>query len=72
MHTKKILECFSQISPYARREYSMNSLLREAIELPQSTDIYYITSFVDSKNAELIRALERTGRSVNIVRLEAR
>ena len=72
LHTKRILECFSQISPYARREYSMNSLLREAINLPQSTDIYYITSFVDSKNAELIHALERAGRSVNIVRLEAR
>lgn len=72
LHTKKILECFSLISPYARREYSMNSLLREAVTLPPSTDIYYITTFVDSKNAELIRALERAGRSVSVIRLEVR
>jgi hypothetical protein len=71
LHVKRILECFAQITPYARRDYSMNSLLREAVRLPANTDIYYITSFVDTKNAELIHALERTGRSVNIVRLGA-
>lgn len=71
LHTKRILECFAQISPYARRDHSMNSLLRSAVELPVSTDIYFITSFVDAKNAELIRALERSGRSVSVIRLSA-
>lgn len=69
LHTKKILECFAQISPYARRDYSMNSLLREAVELPPETDIYYITPYVDEKNAGLIHALERAGRSVSVVNL---
>lgn len=68
-HTKRILECFSQISAYARRDYSMNSLLREAVALPPETDIYYITPYVDSKNAELLHALERAGRSVSVVNL---
>jgi hypothetical protein len=70
-HTKRILESFSRISPYARRDHSMNSLLRSALELPPSTDIYYVTSFVDEKNAELIRFLERMGRSVSVIRLSA-
>ena len=47
----------------------MNSLLREAVELPPETDIYYITPFVDEKNAGLIHALERAGRSVSVVNL---
>ena len=71
LHTKRILQCFSQISAYARRDYSMNSLLREAVTLPPYVDIYYVTSFVDNKNAELIHALERVGRSVNVIRLDA-
>lgn len=70
MHTKKMLECFAEISAYARHDYSMNSLLREAIKLPQDTDIYFITPHVDDKNAELIGALERTGRSVSVIGLE--
>jgi uncharacterized protein (DUF58 family) len=69
LHTKKILECFAQISPYARRDHSIHSLLMEAVKLPQSTDIYYITSFVDQKNAELIRTLQRMGRSVTVITL---
>jgi len=69
LHAKKILECFSQISPFARRDYSMHSLLMDAVKLPQSTDIYYITSYVDGKNAELIRSLERLGKSVSVISL---
>lgn len=69
LHTKRILECFAQITAYGRRDYSIGSLLREAIALPTSTDIYYITSFVDDKNAAIIHSLERSGRSVNVVKL---
>jgi hypothetical protein len=72
MHAKKILECFSQISVYARNNYSIHSLLKEAVKLPEETDVYFITSFVTDKNAELIRALRRRGRSVSVIRLEGR
>lgn len=70
-HAKKILECFSVISSYARNDYSIHSLLRDAIKLPDETDIYFITSFVTDKNAELIRGLRRMGRSVSVIGLEA-
>ena len=70
-HAKKILECFAVISSYARNDYSIHSLLREAIKLPEETDIYFITSRVTDKNAELIRALRRMGRSVSVIGLEA-
>ena len=66
------LECFSQISVYARNNYSIHSLLKDAVKLPEETDIYFITSFVTDKNAELIRALRRRGRSVSVIRLEGR
>lgn len=69
-HAKAILECFSSITPYARRDYSIHALMSEAFELPPTTDIYYVTSFVTDKNAELIRSLERMGRQVRVVRLE--
>lgn len=71
MHTKRILECFAGISPYAKHDHSMRSLLQGAIELPPDTDIYLITSHVDEKNAELIRMLERAGKQVSVIGLEA-
>lgn len=72
MHAKRILECFSQISVYARNNYSIHSLLKDAVKLPEETDIYFITSHVTDKNAELIRAMRRRGRSVSVIRLEGR
>ncbi len=69
LHTKRILECFAQISPYARRDHSMYSLLTGAAALPPGTDIYYITTSVDGKTAALIRSLERIGRSVSVIRI---
>lgn len=71
LHAKKILECFSVISPYARNDYSIHSLFAEAVKLPESTDIYFITSRVTDKNATLIHGLRRMGRSVSVVGLEA-
>ncbi len=69
LHSKKILECFAQISPYARRDHSMYSLLSEAAQLSPGTDIYYITTAVDQKTAELIRALERVGKYVSVIKI---
>ncbi len=70
LHTKKILECFAEITPYARHDFSMNSLLQDAIKLPNGTDIYLITPYVDDKNAELIRSLERVGKSVSVIKIQ--
>lgn len=71
MHAKKILECFSLISSYARNDYSIHSLLLEAVKLPEDTDIYFITSYMTDKNAQLINGLRRMGRSVSVIGLEA-
>ena len=71
-HAKSMLRLMAEITPYARRDYSINALMKGALELPPSTDIYLITSFVNDKNAELIRELTRLGRSVHVVRLEER
>ncbi len=70
MHTKRILKQFAEISPYARRDYSVTAMLgRAAAELPRSADIYLITPRVDEKTAELLRALSRIGRSVAVISL---
>ncbi len=69
LHTKKLLECFAQISPYARRDHSIYSLLGGAATLPAGTDIYFITPMIDNKTAELIRSLERVGKQVNVIKL---
>ena len=71
-HAKRILECFAQITVYAKNDYSIHSLMRDAFTLPEETDIYLITSHVTDKNAELIRNLRRRGISVTVVRLEGR
>ena len=71
-HSKAMLECLASITPYARRNYSIHALMSEAKELPPTTEIYYVTQFVNEKNAELIRSLERMGKTVRTVRLEGR
>ncbi len=68
-HSKAVLECLASITPYARRNYSIHALMSEAAELPPTTDIYYVTSYINDKNAELIRSLQRMGKSVRTVRL---
>lgn len=69
-HSKAVLECLASITPYARRSYSIHALMSEAVELPPTTEIYFVTPHINDKNAELIRSLERMGRSVRTVRLE--
>ena len=70
LHTKRILEQFAEISPYARRDYSITTILQKhAPQLSKETDIYWISSFVDDKTFELISALRRTGRNVWVIPL---
>ena len=70
LHTKRILEQFAEISPYARRDYSMMTVLQKhAPQLPKGTDIYWIASLVDDKTAELLSALQREGRNVQVIPL---
>ena len=70
LHTKHLLECFAEISPYARRDYSISAILQSlSPELPRETDIYLITSFVDDKTAQTLHALRRMGRSVSVITL---
>lgn len=70
LHAKSVLECFASLSPYARTDYSIHSLLQKAVRLPEDTDVYFITTRMTDKNAELINLLRRMGRSVSVVRLE--
>ena len=70
LHTKLVLEQFAEISPYARRDYSMERILQNhAPQLSRGTDIYWITPFVDDKTAEILSALQRAGRNVQVIPL---
>ena len=70
LHTKRILEQFAEISPYARRDFSMTTVLQKyAPQLSKGTDIYWIASFVDDKTAELLSVMQREGRNVQIIPL---
>lgn len=69
-HIGSLLKCFAEINGYARRDYSIHSLLTQcASRLPGSTDLYLITPIIDTKTAELIRQLERMGRNVCFISL---
>ena len=70
LHTKTILEQFAEISPYAKRNYSMPAILKKlSLQLPRGTDIYLITPFVDDKTAELLYSLQRMGQNVQVIPL---
>ena len=70
IHTKLILEQFAEISPYAKRDYSMATILQNhAPQLSRGTDIYWITPFVDAKTAEILSMLQRTGRNIQVIPL---
>ena len=70
LHTKRILEQFSEISPYAKRDYSMPAILQKlSPQLPKGTDIYLITPFVDDKTADILHTLQRMGRNVQVIPL---
>lgn len=70
LHTKLVLEQFAEISPYSRRDYSMLSILQKyAPEISLGTDIYWITTLVDDKIAEILSVLQHTGRNVQVIPL---
>ena len=70
LHIKLILEQFAEISPYAKRDYSMSRILQKyALQLSKGTDIYWITTFVDDKIAEDLSMLQREGRNVEVILL---
>ena len=70
LHTKSILEQFSEISINEKRDYSVNVILQTiAPELARGTDIYLITPFVNDKMAELLHSLRRVGRNVEVILL---
>lgn len=69
-HTKSVLQSFAEVNGYARRDYSMSSLLaRCAADLSGATDIYLIAPYVDSKTAQTLRRLESMGRNVSVIAL---
>lgn len=69
-HSKRILEQFAEISPFARIECSITTLLKKHVpQLSNQTDIYLITTFVDDSTAELISALQRVGKNVQVIHL---
>ena len=70
LHTKRILEQFAEISPYARRDYSMPAILQNhSPQLAKGTDIYLITPFVDDNTSEILYTLRRMGRNVQVIPL---
>ena len=73
LHTKQILEAFSEITWYARRDYSMNAIFQTVLPtLSSDTDIFVITTVVDDELAKSIRQAERMGYLVNIISLDER
>ncbi len=70
LHTKHILERFAEISPYARRDYSISALLQKlSLQLPKGTDIYLITTLVNDKTAEMLYTLQHMGKNVQVITL---
>lgn len=72
MHTKAMLETFSELSYYARRDYSMTAILKRVVpELEAGTDLYLITPFIDDEMAQLLSSLERREFGVRVIPLGA-
>ena len=70
LHTKRILEQFAEISPYAKRDYSMTTILKKYVpQLSPETDVYLISPFVDDKTSEILLGLRRMGRNVQVIPL---
>ena len=70
LHTKHILEQFAEISPYAKRDYSMSKILQmHSPQLSEGTDVYWITPFIDDKTAQVLAMLQRKGRNVQVIHL---
>lgn len=73
VHTKQILEAFSEISWYARRDYSMNAIFQKIVPtLSPKTDLFVITLEIGDELARSIHYAESMGFSVKIISLEGR
>jgi len=72
LHGTEILKSFAEIA-YTGRDYSICSLLeRFTVNLPNGTDLYLITPFVDARTAETIRRLERIGINAVVILLRGK
>lgn len=70
MHIKRILEQFAILDGFSKRDYSMAALLRNyASELKSGTDIYLISPYIDENTAEMLFALDRAGRNVQVIKI---
>ena len=71
LHTKQIFEAFSEITWYARRDYSINAIFQNILPtLSPNTDLFIITMDVDDELAKSIRQAEHQGYSVQMIPLE--
>ncbi len=69
-HVRELLRGFAQFSPFSARVCSIESLIsRVAPTLGRKTDVYLIAYGVDTATAELLRRLERMGRTVTVIPL---
>jgi hypothetical protein len=65
-----MLESFSELTWFARRDFSMTAIVKAvAPTLSVGTDLYLITPFVDDELSRLLCELERAEVSVNIITL---
>lgn len=69
-HTKTMLESFSELAWFARRDFSMTAIVKAiAPTLSIGTDLYLVTPYVDGELAKLLSELERAELSVNVITL---
>ena len=69
-HTKAMLETFSELAWFARRDYSMTAIVKNVAPfLSEGTDIYLITPYVDDELSALLAQIERSECSVNVIPL---
>lgn len=70
-HTLRVLRTMAELDVYARRDYSMHVILsRYGKETPAEVDLYLITPYADEKMTDLLHALKRSGRNVQVVLVE--
>ncbi|MBE6597746.1 MAG: DUF58 domain-containing protein [Ruminococcaceae bacterium] len=73
IHSKKILEAFSEIAWYAKRDYSMNAILKKLVpSLSADTDIFLITPMVDDELSRTVNMIKQAGYAIHIIPLEER
>ncbi len=69
-HRLGVLRLMAEMDVYARRDYSMHVILsRYGKETPPEVDLYLITPHTDEKMTDLLHALKRAGRNVQVIPL---